>query len=472
MATRATKTQSQTEEAASSSKPATCFYKLSAGELPDELFRKEATASDWIGPIRSSNSSNSSNSNSNSNSSKVDLPPWMETTSDPSGFAPGSLRRVIPIDRMVDLERCIGISLYMVGNVSPFALPLLAVTRIGLGLETAGYAFGALLAYHLGLYAVWRLVFVPIFLKRYNRGPTLADDLDASDPMYSQYLYTERNVTKYCSTSYVWPDTLQRPAPEESPCNDNSNNNNNNNDRPLIFCVVPHGLAPYGIVGYPYFSKVWNSRLCSWTCAPVLLKLPFVGHYLRAIGYVPAKSRPILEALTKKDRNVGVVLDGIDGMFHNASNSNSNSNSNTEVAAIGNRKGIAKIALKANAALVPVYGFGHALVYDVWVDPWGILRHLSAKLGVSLTPFFGRWGWFLGPPKREFPIVVCLGDPIYPPSSGDGNSDGNSDGNISQQQIDEHHARLVEGFQKVFETHKRGYYGEAAGAKKKLVVCN
>jgi len=426
--------------------------------LPDDLYQKEATRSDWIGPILGS--SNDDGGGGGGTSEQDDLPSWMETSSDPSGFSPGALHRVIPIDRILELERCIGITTYMVGNVSPFALPLLAVAWLVVGLESARYAFGFLLVYHGGLYLIWRMVLVPIFRKRYNCRTKLTDELDPSDPAYSQYLYTERNITKYCSTSYVWPKTLQWPALQESP----------NDDRPVIYCVIPHGLCPYGIVGYPYFSKVWNSKVCSWTCAPVLLKLPVVGHYLRAIGYVPAKSQPILEALTKKDRNVGVVLDGIDGMFRNAGG---NVNGvDTEVAAIGNRKGIVKIALRANAALVPVYGFGHTLCYDVWVDPFGILRYLSAKLGVSLTPFFGRYKWFLGPPKRETPIVVCLGDPIYPPTSNNSNNNNHQSGEITQDQIDEHHARLLEGFRAVFETHKRGYYGASAGARKQLIVCN
>lgn len=439
MATQATKKKHQDQQNASTS---LCYYRLSAAELPDKLFRKEATATEWIGDI------------SNDTKNAI-LPPWMKTTSNPNGFSPGDLGKVLPIDRMVDLERCIGISLYMIGNVSPFALPLLAVAWLLLGMQAAKYLFWFVLMYHLGLYSIWRLFFVPFFLERYSRGPRLEDDLNPADPLYSQYLFTERNVTKYCSTSYVWPASLQRPALEEAP----------NDDRPIIYCVIPHGLAPYGIVGYPYFSKVWNSKLCSWTCAPVLLKLPFVGYYLNAIGYIPAKSKNILEALTKKDRNVGVVLDGIEGMFHNANAANTD----TEVGAILNRKGIVKIAIKANAAIVPVYGFGHALVYDVWVDPFGIMKYLSSTFGVSLTPFFGRYKWFLGPPKRNAPITVCLGDPIYPQSSSDDNS--SKQNNISQEQIDEYHAKLLEGFRKVFETHKRGYYGERAGAKKKLIFC-
>ena len=157
----------------------------------------------------------------------------------------------------------------------------------------------------------------------------------------------------------------------------------------------------------------------------------------------------------QQDKNVGIILDGIDGMFR------SSNNKHNEYGTILHRKGICKIALQSNVAMVPVYGFGHTEIYDIVTDPFGILQWLSSKLHVSLTPFFGRWGWFLGPPKRNVPITVCMGDPILPPQR--------TNDIITQQEIDEHHARLLNGFTQVFETHKTAYYGRELGSKKQLV---
>mmetsp|Transcript_8210 Transcript_8210/g.20211 ORF Transcript_8210/g.20211 Transcript_8210/m.20211 type:complete len:408 (-) Transcript_8210:852-2075(-) len=403
-----------------SSKPS--FYKLSAAELPDALFRKEAKANDWIG--------------CDDDDKKR---PWMETTTNPKGFPPKQLSRIVSIDKIVELERIIGIPMYMAANVSPVVVPLGTFLWLFFGLSWAKYLAIFVAAYHGILFSIWRIFFVPKFAQH--------NGLDPKDPYRSQYFFSERNVTKYCSTTYVWPASLQRPSLMTG----------QNKDRPVIYCVIPHGLAPLGISGYPYFSKVWNSKLCSWTCAPFLLTLPVLGHYFNVFGYIPAKSKHILETLTKKDRNVGIVLDGIDGMFH--------SNGKDETGAILGRKGICKIALKANVAIVPVYGFGNTKIYHVLVDPFGILQFLSAKLQMSLTPFVGRWGWFMGPPYREVPISMCLGDPIYPPENTN-NSNGSS---ITQEEIDAHHQKLLDGFTKVFETHKTGYYGEKVAASKKLV---
>lgn len=85
-------------------------------------------------------------------------------------------------------------------------------------------------------------------------------------------------------------------------------------------------------------------------------------------------------------------------------------------------------------------------MYTVVVDPFGFLEKLSNIFGASLTPFFGRFGWFLGPPRRS-PIVVCLGDPVKCPKIA----------SPSQEQIDEYHGQMLDAFQKVFETHKAAY---------------
>lgn len=172
------------------------------------------------------------------------------------------------------------------------------------------------------------------------------------------------------NTQFVWPESLHRPLMEERL-------GKNQHHQPMIFCAIPHGAAPFGITAYPMWSKLFNNRLCHWTCAPVVLKLPVISKYMKQIGYIPAKARHILDTLTKKEDNIGIILDGIAGMFQ----------SHNEIAHIKARKGIVKIALRAGAPIVPVYGFGHTSLWKVVVDPFGILENLSVKLDISLTPF-------------------------------------------------------------------------------------
>jgi hypothetical protein len=58
----------------------------------------------------------------------------------------------------------------------------------------------------------------------------------------------------------------------------------------------------------------------------------------------------------------------------------------------------------------------------------------------------GRWGWFLGPPRR-IPLVLCLGEPIDCPRIAEPSNDD----------VDQYHAQMVAGFQRVFDQHKEAY---------------
>ena len=75
------------------------YYKLCMASLPDDLYQKNIPIEEWL--------------------------THAESTNDPTGFPPHSLNRPGRLDPMVEYERLIGISLYMIGNVSPFALIVL-----------------------------------------------------------------------------------------------------------------------------------------------------------------------------------------------------------------------------------------------------------------------------------------------------------------------------------------------------------
>jgi hypothetical protein len=332
------------------------YYKLDIGNLPDELFHPDVPVEKWLARA---------------------------TTAGKAGFPKGSLNVLSEIPWDVEVERLVGISLYMAANVLPFLFPMLFVSSIFS--SSARHVVGFLLAYVSILCIfifLFRYYFVSVHRKR--SGPSAAG-LEITDNIRNdQYLYTERNTTKYLSVNFVWPKSMHPPKMQDSP---------------LIFSLIPHGVAPSGISAYPVWSKLWNGKICHWTVAPAVLKIPIIRYYLHKMGYIPAKSQNIHETLTTKKENVGIALDGIAGMFQ--------SHVNEETAYLKSRKGVIKVAMRAGAKIVPVYGFGHTALWTVVVDPFGLLEKLSNHLGVSLTPFFGRWGWFLGPPRR-IPVTMCL----------------------------------------------------------------
>ena len=362
------------------------YYKLDLASMDDDLFQCHIPAKDWI-----------------QTTTKVDK----------SGFKPNSLNQLKPISKIVEIERICGIALYMAGNVLPFIFPPLLVGSIFSSI--ARYILGGLMLYIGILYAAQFFYFTPYFVKLYKNQP-----LSSKTTKANQYIYTERNISKYLSIQFVWPTSVHRPALV---------------DTPVIFCVIPHGVAPLGIVSYPLWSKVWNDKLCHFTAAPVVMKIPLVSYYLRMVGYIPAKAKNITETLTKKEENIGIILDGIEGMFA--------TEKQEEVAAILRRKGIIKIALRAGVPIIPVYGFGHTQLYTVFQDPFGILKALSIALDTALTPFFGRFGWFLGPPYRR-PVTMCLGEPVHCPLTAE----------PTQADVDSYHKQLLNNFEQVFEQHK------------------
>ena len=160
------------------------YYCLNAGSLPDELYKPTVPVSDWLSRC---------------------------TTAGADGFPAGSLATLDPIPPLVLCERLIGIPLYMLLNVLPFALPLLLLS---------GLFKLALLYYILPLFLLG-LGFWAIF---YSKGIATGE---GKGPRAQQYIYTERNSTRYVSLKMVWPASLHYPAYE---------------GKQLIFCAIPHGM--------------------------------------------------------------------------------------------------------------------------------------------------------------------------------------------------------------------------------------
>jgi Diacylglycerol acyltransferase len=397
------KQQQQQSDKIDSSSSSCYYYKFEIGQLSDQLYHPHVPVQQWLATT---------------------------TTAGKDGFTSNSLNTLHDITWDVHMERLLGIALYMAWNVIPFALPLLTILTFALlpSYYFLRNIFYFVVSYVIILDVIMRFFFSPYFIKKYNVGGrdnknTSFFSLLGKDVYANQFLYTERNIAKYLSIKLVWPSTLQRPNMQHTP---------------LIFCVVPHGVAPIGITTYPLWSRLWNDRLCHWTAAPSVLNIPLVGYFMKKLGYIAASQTPILETLMKKEENVGIILDGIDGMFSCCPEQ--------EIAAILQRKGIVKIALKAGVPLVPVYGFGHTLLWTIVVDPFGLLQYLSKVLGISLVPFFGRFGWFLGPPRR-LPVAVCLGEPVKCPRID----------NPTQDEIDKYHQELLDAYHELFEKHKVAY---------------
>jgi hypothetical protein len=96
-------------------------------------------------------------------------------------FPPNSLSKTPPIDRQVEIERTVGITLYMLGNVLPFVLPMLTFAAL---VSDIGYlCLNCFLVYFGALFCINKYYFLPIFVKKYKRKKYLSDT-DYADNQY------------------------------------------------------------------------------------------------------------------------------------------------------------------------------------------------------------------------------------------------------------------------------------------------
>eukprot|EP00392_Amoebophrya_sp_AT5.2_P002646 g2651.t1 len=467
-----------------------------------------------ISPVRSTTASSSSASDANSIKARasyrrlklIDLPPhlyapdvprekWIEyatlmtpdTRLDELG-ADQEFRQKVPL--LLRHERMVGMPLYLAWNVLPALGPVLAVLNFmfwGNEESWLGCFFwwcGALAVGVPAILLVYELVLLhPLLRKMYpHLVYPLRNSVRPGDFFRYQYLYSEHNSVMDNSLQIVFPDRLLEDIDAvEKKCG-----------RPVIFCVIPHGVVPLAITAYPVWSKLFNSRVCRWTVAPILLKIPLVSSFMRRVGAIPAsagtieknlrapadvvlgpdvgkednikrESKPVDPRLPQPPHNIGIVLDGIAGMFE------------TEKTAIKNRKGIVKIALRTKTPIVPVYVFGHHELYTVLQDPFGILAKLSTAANVSILPFLGRWFIPYGPTKRGKALAACCGELIRTDLGEEGgkeDKDGAAASDVGKAKVDPEaasdptrdeidfwHGKLLQEYERTFETHKKNYKG-------------
>lgn len=158
------------------------YYKLDVANLPENLFRPDVPVEKWLARV---------------------------TIADSKGFVKNSLNKPSEIPWDVDVERCVGISLYMVGNVLPFLVP-------GLFFLSFHFSLAKLLLWLLLAYAsiLWILFFLfgAWFVRKHRKldGPS-GLEITGIVPL-DQYWYTERNTTKYLTMNFVWPRSLHPPC--------------------------------------------------------------------------------------------------------------------------------------------------------------------------------------------------------------------------------------------------------------------
>ena len=212
-------------------------------------------------------------------------------------------------------------------------------------------------------------------------------------------------------------------------------------DRPVIFISLPHGVTPLASALSPLVSPDIFGTAAVGTIASVLFYVPFIRNVVQWYGARSVDKREISFILNKLGRHVGLVVDGISGMFIKDSE-------NEECVLLKNRKGVAKLALKEGVHVVPTYGFGNTQIFNPIFDKWGILKWISSRLRISMMLFYGRFYSLV--PKRK-PLYFVIGKPVYnkycyKPIR-----------NPTQEQIDEYHELILKGTKEMYNQHRSIY---------------
>ena len=200
---------------------------------------------------------------------------------------------------------------------------------------------------------------------------------------------------------------------------------------PHVFAHFPHAVFPMGsFLSFPLCGDPATGvpAPMEGLCATVLLRVPFYKHVFAWLGCHPA-DKPRMMAHLAAGRSVGVIVEGVAGIFHGATPS-------AERVYLSNRKGFVKAALQAGAPLVPVYHLGASqlLSFSGVADA---SRAVRASLGVY-------WGARGVPLPRRHDIISLVGRPIVVPRVDA----------PTQEEVDSLPARFCAELVALFDLHK------------------
>lgn len=251
-----------------------------------------------------------------------------------------------------------------------------------------------------------------------------------------QYNWMERSNSKFFSVKAVYHEELTKKS-------------KNGNSPPYIFVFIPHGFIPMGMCMYPYFSKIFGGKPLRVASATVLHTIPIITTLFKWVGGIVVTRKSLTSAL-KKEFSIGVILDGIAGIF--------SCTPTTEEARIKSRFGLIKIAIEQNIPIVPVYMFGHSQTFWTWMDPLGVMEILSRRSGFPIIAFL--------PFPRRVPLLHVFGEPLFPENYIDGDNvsknkmykDSELEGkSAKQQQVFRMQRSMLSSFKDIFDTHKAAY---------------
>jgi 2-acylglycerol O-acyltransferase 2 len=151
-----------------------------------------------------------------------------------------------------------------------------------------------------------------------------------------------------------------------------------------VFVGMPHGLIPLGLfMGGSYIQEYYPKLDNRVAVASVMFRMPVLRQFFIWLGCIPASRKGMLEALKPPGGKVSIISGGIAEIFL--------SSRAEEAIYLKKRRGFVRIAIDADAALVPVYAFGNTMLFDQLTTSGGLFSRLSRLFSASLTCFWGQY---------------------------------------------------------------------------------
>lgn len=310
------------------------------------------------------------------------------------------------------IEEIIAISWYSLTLGTPFAIPVVFTLLL---------VFGA----PYGYYAAFTLLLV---------GLVLVPIPNPSEALWTSYFM--QCLYRYSSFKVVWATNDEAFMKEAR-------------SSAMIGSGGPHGVMPVGaLLSIAAMNEVLGIPFTG-SGASVIFKVPGL-RFQTMMGIVDVSKKSIIRTIKEKGLTVGVVSDGIKGMFKATT-----SKDNVEVMAIKNSKGVSKIALQMGVGVGVVHWFGNSAALVPIVDGFGVCQALSRKFRMSLMLFRGRF-WCTPLPTRQ-PIVMAIGTGFLP-IPADKKSEGVPDAPPpSQAAIDAAHEKVLAAHRRLFEQHRSAF---------------
>ena len=206
--------------------------------------------------------------------------------------------------------------------------------------------------------------------------------------------------------------------------------------KPYIFAYHPHGVIGVGacatlLTNPTDFDLKFPGIPRRIATLSVIFLVPIFRDWLLLMGFISASKSSLRKVL---QRNESIVL--LPGGAPEALLANPK----TIELSLQRRKGFIKLAIEANASLVPVLGFGETQVFSMYNPQKGsliytlqqeICRVLSFSTPILLSPF-----------PRPTPIHVVVGKPVEFDST---------------KSIEQCHAQYVKAVQDLYNQHKKAY---------------